>query len=246
MKKLKIITILLIIAVLITIGIIYYFNENPKLEPGQFKYGWNEEKFIGYYKNYENYSKALNYLKEQTHENSIILSWWDEGHMIRAFGKRNAIIYNPSKEMLENNPLMKFSKNRGELEEDNTIRDIALFLISNNTIDSKNHIKKYNSTYVFLTIYEYRIASTINHYSGREYFTQGINPQRMCFREIGKKDCYRGEDCADALTSEERTHHIFQCQFHDDSLAYKMLKLQEVPGFEKVYSDEFAVIYKWT
>jgi len=56
-------------------------------------------------KEFQNYfdpalKDSLDWIKENTDDNVIFLSWWDYGHMIRGYTERDVIIYSPSKDIL--------------------------------------------------------------------------------------------------------------------------------------------------
>ena len=44
---------------------------------------------------------GLDWIKENTPENSTFLCWWDYGHMIKGYAERNVLVRNPSEEIKE-------------------------------------------------------------------------------------------------------------------------------------------------
>ncbi|MFH1432572.1 MAG: hypothetical protein ABIG84_05110 [archaeon] len=43
---------------------------------------------------------GLNWIKENTDDDAVVLSWWDHGHMIRGYAEREVVLDAPSREIL--------------------------------------------------------------------------------------------------------------------------------------------------
>lgn len=97
----------------------------------------------------ESLKDALEWIKENTSQDAVFLSWWDYGHMIRAFGERDVVVYAPSKN-LNNTTGASWTPEKGPFSADNTTRDVARALLSSNSSETLDIMKSYNATYALV------------------------------------------------------------------------------------------------
>lgn len=97
----------------------------------------------------ESLKDALEWIKVNTSKDAVFLSWWDYGHMIRAFGERDVVVYAPSINLNDTTGAL-WTPEKGPFSAENTTRDVARALLSNNSSETLDIMKSYNATYVFV------------------------------------------------------------------------------------------------
>ncbi len=97
----------------------------------------------------ESLKDALKWIKDNTSQDAVFLSWWDYGHMIRAFGERDVVVYAPSPN-LNDTIGAPWTPEKGPFSAEETTRDVARALLSNNSSETLDIMKSYNATYVFV------------------------------------------------------------------------------------------------
>src|SRR3989338_4902253 len=102
---------------------------------------------------------ATEWIKDNLPKNSVVVAWWDYGHMIRGFGKAEAIVFTPSKEILDTvalTPIDKFDTEKsGQLSNHEDIKNVAFILTTTNPQEAITVMRQYNSKYVLVTSSEY-------------------------------------------------------------------------------------------
>ncbi len=106
----------------------------------------------------DNMRPGLDWLKANTPEDIIVMSWWDYGNAIRAYSEREPVIDAPSKALLSTT----VSKHLGKPLEDiiecdaclphNVVEDVARLLISEDAIEAKMLMEKYRARYLYVHI----------------------------------------------------------------------------------------------
>lgn len=100
---------------------------------------------------------GLDWLKANTPEDSIVMSWWDYGNAIRAYSEREPVIDAPSKALLSSTVSKHLGKPLEEIECDaclphNVVEDVARLLISEDAIEAKMLMDKYGARYLYVHI----------------------------------------------------------------------------------------------
>ena len=88
-------------------------------------------------------------IKRYTEPNDTIVAWWDWGNLIEENGRR-AVIKTPSPNYLKYTVNPKFKEN--ELANEETTREIAYLLTTNNTTAIKNIMNKFNSKFILIAL----------------------------------------------------------------------------------------------
>lgn len=123
---------------------------------------------------------SLDWIKENTPEDSIFFNWWDYGHMIQGYTGREVVIFSPSKDILwsvaSNNWDEKVS---GPMSSSEKIRDVVFAFISNDPKVLKEKMQKYNSEYVFVskldkTIIDYWLEKLKDYPSITEIYSEHL------------------------------------------------------------------------
>jgi asparagine N-glycosylation enzyme membrane subunit Stt3 len=76
-------------------AIVSYYGDNRTL----IEYRDETGNHIGDY--YPSMAASLDWVKANTPEDSVFLCWWDYGHMIEAYAERDAVVKDPSEEILD-------------------------------------------------------------------------------------------------------------------------------------------------
>jgi len=150
---------------------------------------------------------GLDWIKENTPENSTFLCWWDYGHMVKSVTERNVIIRNPSEEIKESvmNP-----STIPEFDPHEKIIDVAKVFITSNFPEVSHIIEKYNVTHIlvssddlmnvgwiFMSAGEEPTDYVIFHDSGPEFTELGMETliaKLLENRDTGFKLIYEDEE----------------------------------------------------
>ncbi len=94
---------------------------------------------------------VLEWIRENTPENSVFFGWWDYGHMIQGFTGRDAVVFSPSRDMLWSVSSGTWDEEAGgPFASNEEIKDIASALLSSDSDDLADTMEKYNSSYAFI------------------------------------------------------------------------------------------------
>lgn len=169
---------------------------------------------------HEDMVPALEWIKQNTTEDSTFLLWWDYGDTLEGYTGRNSMIIEPSKAILRT--VAMYSKmSDAELEKvvcENCepyekVRDVALALLAEDPGETANTMRKYDADYLLV------------HDNNRRHF--GV----FAFAAEKRVEDYRGPNY-------EPTEKAFK------TIAGRMLQKKDIEGFERVYSDEKVIIYQ--
>ncbi|MBU0456642.1 MAG: hypothetical protein ABH824_05575 [Nanoarchaeota archaeon] len=102
---------------------------------------------------------ALDWLKENTPTDAVIMSWWDYGHAIRAYSEREPVIDAPSKEILTTTVAKYLGKSSEEVNCDSctaheVIQDVARLFLSESSNEAIVIMKKYSANYLYVNVDE--------------------------------------------------------------------------------------------
>ncbi len=127
---------------------------------------------------------ALKWIKENTDNSSVFLSWWDYGHMIRGYGERNAVLFDLSQELL---PTVA-DPNITSFDNSSKTVNVARVFVSNDTGLIVQTMKKYNATHIFIAREDVKKARAFFYILNRtqeysDFFNVAYN---VMFTEKGK------------------------------------------------------------
>lgn len=160
---------------------------------------------------------SLEWIKENTPQDAVIASWWDYGHMIRGIGKRDVIVFSPSQEILNTTA----SYARGEVYDPNTWGELS------------NHIDIKNVALILTTTSPEQARELMRNYNSEYIFVYTGD-------EFKGHVLYQVSGIEAESTETGNIPHIL----NNNSLFYRMIQKEEIDGFNRVYSDSSAVIYK--
>jgi len=129
-----------------TLELSYVFHDGCWYEEYDIKYSIDGNEYDGGF--YFDYQPAFDWIKNNTEEDSVILSWWDYGHMIRGYSERDPIIVNPSKSLTDS---IADSKSIEYWEDEDKVNAVAQAYITNDSSETIRIMEKYNATYIFTT-----------------------------------------------------------------------------------------------
>ena len=98
---------------------------------------------------------GLDWIKQNTPEDSKIMCWWDYGHAIRAYSEREPIADAPSKEILTTTVAKHLGKSPDEIDcptcaEHQTIQDIAKILLAKDSNKAIEIMNEYNTEFLYI------------------------------------------------------------------------------------------------
>ncbi len=98
---------------------------------------------------------GMEWLKENTPEDAVIMSWWDYGHAIRAYAEREPVVDAPSREALTTTVSKHLGKDPGEIEcpecvEHEMLQEIAELLLTESDARAAQLTKKYGASYLYV------------------------------------------------------------------------------------------------
>jgi len=127
-----------------------------------------------------NMKDSLIWIKANTPEDSVFLCWWDYGHMIKGYAERNAVIRNPSEEILES---VADPEEIKEFDPHERVVDVATALSTTDPNETLQIMQKYGASYILIQKDDSMKASWI-------FWAAGLDPteymERGNFNEKGK------------------------------------------------------------
>ncbi len=98
---------------------------------------------------------GMQWLKENAPEDAVIMSWWDYGHAIRAYGEREPVVDAPSREALTTTVSKHLGKDPDEVECDDCIaheklQEIAGLLLTEDASEAVRIMEKYGADYLYV------------------------------------------------------------------------------------------------
>ena len=167
----------------------------------------------GYY--YGFMSGAMSWIKANTQSSAVFMNWWDYGKEIVGCTGRSSVISNPSANFIA----LGFSGNQTERDSEQSLTDVGTALFTTNSTMANAIASKYGAGYLLITVEDGGAkAPYILQYLGLkpgDYFTSNST----------------------AFSSEDWT------PLGQQTVVYRLLDGQSVPGFTQVYSDGNVKIY---
>ena len=157
---------------------------------------------------------ALDFLKANTNPGDKIMSWWDNGHVIRGYAKRDPIIYSPCREILQTVAGGKWDETKlGPFSTKDDATNIAYALLADSPTITKGIMKRYNTTWMYVA--------------------------RIDMQKIGGMVILLGEDLKNFYDDSGDIKDSAR-----GKVLFKMADGMALKGFEKEYEDEYATVYR--
>ena len=186
------------------------------------------------------------------------MNWWDYGHLIRGYGGRDSVVYNPSGEVFDRTRSKGVgAKVRrtwdtgayGELSSHEKIVDVGYALLASTPNETLRIMDKYNAGYLYVHYTDFgkswAIYKAIEDEAGSKLtvnFSEGFGvlPTQEEIDEITKTA--KNESERQMLINE--LYNKKQFETIENTTIGRALNKKEIEGLKLVYSDKSAVIYE--
>ena len=193
-----------------TISLLAQFGD---FESGDIIYTRDGIERRGYF--FSGFTSALDYLKENSPEDSTVLAWWDYGNMIIGYGEREALAINPSEKLLIG---VTNSSTNIETDPDKVIDNIGKALTTGDSAETLSLLKKYDAEYLLVA------AGPLGDEGKAKwiFFAGGVPLDDMNNYWID------GEIVGQGM----------------HTVLYKMLNKDDVDGFKLIFTDQNTRVYQ--
>ncbi|MBN1896919.1 MAG: hypothetical protein JW789_04325 [Candidatus Aenigmarchaeota archaeon] len=98
---------------------------------------------------------GMEWLRENTPSDAVIMSWWDYGHAIRAYAEREPVVDAPSKESLTTTVAKHLGKDPDEIDcpecvDHAMLQEIAELLLTESDAGAVEVMEKYGASYLYV------------------------------------------------------------------------------------------------
>ncbi len=161
------------------------------------------------------FDDAFNYLKTYSPSDATILAWWDYGNMIIGYAEREAIATNPSESLK-----ISLTNANADIETDSEekLQDIAKAMVATDPNDTLAILKKYDAEYMMVPVGIFGDELKAKWI----FYAAGVDLDDMDDYWVTDRFVGKGRD----------------------TVLYKMVNKQDVPGLDLVYSDKDTRIYQ--
>ncbi len=235
---------------------IHYINHARFGTMQYIEYAMDGRTFRGYVDN--SMRPSLEWIIGNTRKDSVFLNWWDYGHLIRGYGGRDSVVYNPSGEVFDRTRSKGVgAKVRrtwdtgayGELSSHEKIVDVGYALLASTPNETLRIMDKYNAGYLYVHYTDFgkswAIYKAIEDEAGSKLtvnFSEGFGvlPTQEEIDEITKTA--KNESERQMLINE--LYNKKQFETIENTTIGRALNKKEIEGLKLVYSDKSAVIYE--
>lgn len=118
----------------------------------------------------ESLNDGLNWIIENTPQDVVFLSWWDYGHMIRGYAKRQVVVYAPSSSILKTLANKNWDPSvQGEFSSQEKIRDVGDALLTEDPGKTLEVMDKYGAQYLLVHTSDVEKSGAIAYAISGEY-----------------------------------------------------------------------------
>jgi asparagine N-glycosylation enzyme membrane subunit Stt3 len=208
------------------------------------------------------YKRAFDWIRGNTPEDAVFISWWDYGDMIRVFAQREALISDPCKSIKCLYTLSDDEIDVFRYENDEEFLDVQKFFTTNED-EAYNITRKYGVDYVFVTREEFGKSWAIECIAGAEPSLRIFEVPRTGDMEVDIKkirnEMVKYRVTAYYIITSEESYTVWYLIENPPipkikkSMFLSLLPLEILPdniytrdmlnNFELVYSDEEEYIY---
>ncbi|MDP6612783.1 MAG: hypothetical protein QF673_02040 [Candidatus Hydrothermarchaeota archaeon] len=207
------------------------------------------------------YKRAFDWIRGNTPEDAVFISWWDYGDMIRVFAQREALISDPCKSIKCLYTLSDDEIDVFRYENDEKFLDVQKFFTTNED-EAYNITRKYGVDYVFVTYEEFGKSWAIEGIAGAKPSLRIFEVPRTGDMEVDKKnilnEIVKYRVSAYYISPFEDSYTVWYLLPEDipkikENIFLSLLPLEILPdnidtrdmlnNFELVYSDEEEYIY---
>lgn len=166
---------------------------------------------IGFHKNLQ---PSLDKLKSLSTPGDVILNWWDSGHIIRGYARREPLVYTPCQDILETVRKGKWDEHKlGEFSDKDLLTNVAYAFLAESPKITQGIMNRYNAKWVY----------------------------------VQKNDKYKTQGMAILLGEDSETYYDDLGEPKSSMKTKTIFKMSEgigIKGFDTVYEDDYAVVYK--
>jgi hypothetical protein len=167
----------------------------------------------GYYYGFT--SSSLSWIKANTPSNAVFMNWWDYGKEIVGCTGRSSVISNPSARFIA----LRFSANQTERDSEQALTDVGTALFTTNATLAHSIVTKYGASYLLTTVGD------------------GGERAPYILRYLGLKPSDYMASNSTSFSSGNWT------PLGQQTVIFKLLDGQSVPGFTQVYADSYVKIF---
>jgi asparagine N-glycosylation enzyme membrane subunit Stt3 len=208
------------------------------------------------------FKPSMEWVKNNLPQDIVIASWWDYGHIIRGIGSREAIVYTPSEEILDTVSL--------KLQNYFPPENLQILFTTKDKDEVSYLLDYWNASEVVDIIEQSDVVVDIEKYDtdkkGKLSKNEDIKNVALILTTTNPKEAinlmkqYNSDYILVTYSENTKAYILFQIsgiptsvvptistdvsELNKNSIFYKMLKLQQIDGFKRVYSDPYLVIYK--
>jgi hypothetical protein len=198
---------------------LFILPSEPKISGNEIEYVKEGKTYKGTY--FPEHENALKWIKTNTPETAKFFNWWDYGHEITGYAKRDVVVFSPSKEILWSVAGGWDENINGPLSPNEKIISITHGFLTESIRELKDELEKYNAQYIFITsnyLEELKVMLKIGQMVG------GINPEEYIIDGN--------------LTQKAKRTNLYT--FWNKPPGYEEL----IRPFALVYEDNYVKIYK--
>lgn len=160
-------------------------------------------------------SNSMKWIKSNTPSSAVLVNWWDYGKEIVGCTGRSSVISNASARFIA----LGFSGNQTERDPEQSLTDVGTMLFTTNATLTHSIAAKYGAGYLLITVED------------------GGGKAPYILQYLGLKT-------SDYLTSNSTTFSAGNwTSLGQQTVVYKLLDGQSVPGFARAYSDDNVKIF---
>ncbi len=106
---------------------------------------------------------ALDYLKENSNPNDIVLTWWDNGHLIRGYARREPIVWTPHYDLLETVAGGEWDEEKmGKFSDKDDLTNVAYAFLADSPTITQGIMRRYGAEWAFVArIDQQKIAGMV-------------------------------------------------------------------------------------
>jgi len=162
---------------------LFILPSEPKISGNEIEYVKEGKTYKGTY--FPEHESALKWIKTNTPETAKFFNWWDYGHEIMGYARRDVIVFSPSREILWSVAGGWNESIYGPLSPNERIISLTHGFLSESVGELKDEVEKYNAQYIFITsnyLNEMNVMLRIGHEFGEinpeEYIADGNLTQK--------------------------------------------------------------------
>ncbi|NQU78502.1 hypothetical protein HQ545_01910 [Candidatus Woesearchaeota archaeon] len=187
-------------------------REEINYTSGQLEYIQDEKMYTSWFST--RLRPALDWMKENSEPDDKVLTWWDNGHLIRGYVQLEPIIYTPSRNLIETVAEGKWDEEKmGEFANPDDVTNVAYALLADSPTITIGIMTRYKTKWAFVP---------------------RIDMKKVAGMAVALDE--RAEDYLDDLGDPKGTvkHKVL----------FKMADGWTVKGFKLVYQDDYAYVYE--